>query len=78
MRDAPGTRHGPTRGSEAVGGPLLTVQDLAAYLDVPVKTIYMWRHRSTGPRGFRVGRHLRFRWAEVEEWVAELASGDGD
>ena len=53
------------------------VQDLAAYLDVPVKTIYAWRHRSTGPRGFRVGRHLRFRWADVEEWLAELAAEDG-
>ena len=56
---------------------LLSVDDLAAYLDVPVKTIYAWRHRSTGPRGFRVGRHLRFRWADVEEWLAELASEDG-
>lgn len=56
---------------------LLTVQDLAAYLEVPVKTIYTWRHRNAGPRGFRVGKHLRFRWSEVERWLAELASEDG-
>ncbi len=56
---------------------LLTVQDLAAYLDVPVKTIYTWRHRNTGPRGFRMARHLRYRWADVEEWLAELAARDG-
>ena len=65
------------RSNGAGSGPLLTVQDLAAYLDVPVKTIYTWRHRSKGPRGFKVGRHLRFRWVDVEEWLAELAAGDG-
>lgn len=60
-----------------IGEPLLTVNDLAAYLDVPVKTIYTWRHRSTGPRGIKVGRHLRFRWVDVEMWLAELAADDG-
>ena len=45
--------------------PLLTVQDLATYLDVPVATIYAWRHRHEGPPRFRVGRHARFRWNDV-------------
>jgi excisionase family DNA binding protein len=44
---------------------LLTVQDLADYLGVPVATIYAWRHRQ-GPPGFRVGRHLRFRWNDIQ------------
>ena len=48
---------------------LLTVQDLADYLDVPVATIYAWRYRRQGPPGFRVGRHLRFRWSDVEQWI---------
>ena len=48
---------------------LLTVEDLAEYLDVPVATIYAWRYRGEGPPGFRVGRHLRFRWIDVERWV---------
>jgi excisionase family DNA binding protein len=50
---------------------LLTVQDLADYLGVPVTTLYQWRHRKEGPPGFRVGRHLRYRWDDVEEWIAE-------
>ncbi len=48
---------------------LLTVQDLAAYLGVPVTTLYQWRYRREGPRGFRVGRHLRYQWADVTEWI---------
>ncbi len=50
---------------------LLTVEDLATYVDVPVATIYAWRYRRQGPPGFRVGRHLRFRRDDVERWIAE-------
>ena len=50
---------------------LLSVEELADYLEVPVKTIYTWRHHNTGPRGFRVGKHVRFRWRDVEAWVTE-------
>ncbi len=49
--------------------PLLTVKEVADYLEVPVATIYVWRYRREGPPGFRVGRHLRFRWCDVENWI---------
>lgn len=55
---------------------LLTVQDLADYLDVPVATIYAWRYRRQGPPGFRVGRHLRFRWSDVEQWISDRLTAD--
>lgn len=48
---------------------LLTVQELAEYLAVPVATLYQWRYRKEGPPGFRVGKHLRYRWSEVETWI---------
>jgi len=48
---------------------LLTVKDLAHYLGVPVATLYQWRYRREGPTGFRVGRHLRYRWPDVEDWI---------
>ena len=51
--------------------PLLSVQDLAAYLDVPVATIYAWRYRRQGPTGFKVGRHLRYRQSDVDRWISE-------
>ncbi len=50
---------------------LLTVDDLANHLNVPVATIYAWRYRHEGPPGFRVGRYLRFRRSDVERWIAE-------
>jgi excisionase family DNA binding protein len=51
--------------------PLLSAQDLADFLDVPLATIYAWRYRGDGPPGFRVGRHLRFRRVDVEGWIEE-------
>lgn len=50
---------------------LLTAQELADYIGVPLATVYSWRRRNNGPPGFRVGRHLRYRWSEVEEWISE-------
>lgn len=50
--------------------PLLTVQQLSDFLDVPVATLYAWRYRREGPPGFRVGRHLRYRWSDVEAWIS--------
>ncbi|MFD4758158.1 helix-turn-helix transcriptional regulator [Streptomyces sp. NPDC058439] len=50
----------------------LTPIDLADLLGVPVETVYQWRRKDTGPRGFRVGRHLRFDPEDVRVWVASL------
>ncbi len=50
---------------------LLTVQELARYLDVPVGTLYQWRYRREGPLGFRVGRHVRYRWRDVQDWISQ-------
>jgi len=49
---------------------LLTVEDLAEYLGVPVATLYAWRYRRHGPPGFRVGRYLRYRRADIDEWIS--------
>jgi excisionase family DNA binding protein len=50
---------------------LLSVQDLADYLNVPVATNYTWRHHGHGPPGFRIGRHLRFRTSDVAHWITQ-------
>ena len=49
--------------------PLMTVDDLATYLQVPVQTVYRWNTRGTGPRPLRVGRHVRYRLSDVDAWV---------
>jgi excisionase family DNA binding protein len=48
---------------------LISAQELADYLGVPVATLYQWRCRREGPPGFRVGRHVRYRWSDIEDWI---------
>jgi excisionase family DNA binding protein len=49
--------------------PCWTVTEVAAYLRVPVETLYTWRKRRYGPPAARVGRHLRYEPADVRAWV---------
>lgn len=51
--------------------PLLSIEQLAEYLGVPVTTIYDWRVDGKGPRGVRVGRYVKFAVSDVREWVAQ-------
>jgi excisionase family DNA binding protein len=55
---------------------LLTVDELAGYLDVPKATIYAWRYHGQGPPGFRVGRHLRYRDSDVQRWIRDRLRAD--
>ncbi len=50
---------------------LLSVDDLAEYLDVPKATLYAWRYRGQGPPSFRVGKHLRYRQSDVAHWIGQ-------
>jgi len=57
--------------------PVLTLSELAAHLSVTVQTLYDLRSKGRGPRGFRVGRELRFRHSEVDAWLVRLEAADG-
>ena len=50
---------------------LLSPTDLAGYLDVPRSTVYEWNYRRTGPPTIRIGKHVRYREADVEQWLRE-------
>ena len=52
---------------------LLTTEELAAFLKVPRATIYGWRYEGGGPPCLKIGRHLRFRVADVERWLEREA-----
>ncbi len=54
--------------------PLLTTAEVSTYLQVPVATIHQWRHRGEGPPAYKVGRHLRWRLADVDAWLATTGS----
>jgi excisionase family DNA binding protein len=59
--------------TDTTGREWLTPQELATELQLPLKTIYAWRHSGTGPRGHRIGKHLRFRRSDFEAWLAARA-----
>lgn len=48
---------------------LLSPQDVADMLIIPVSTLYNWRYKGAGPKSYRVGRHLRYKTADVLEWL---------
>ncbi|MET9735655.1 helix-turn-helix domain-containing protein [Streptomyces sp. NPDC006458] len=54
--------------------PKATAEEVSAFLQIPVATLYQWRHRHEGPPAVRVGRYLRFDWDDVESWWAEQKS----
>ena len=54
----------------------LTPEDLVELFDLPsVETLYQWRRKRIGPRGFRVGRHLRYDPDDVRAWVKSRMEG---
>ncbi|MGS2640248.1 helix-turn-helix transcriptional regulator [Streptosporangium sp. G12] len=48
--------------------------EVAAYLQVPEKTLTQWRYLGTGPRWSKVGRHIRYRWSDIEKWLDQQAA----
>jgi excisionase family DNA binding protein len=56
--------------------PVLSLTELAAHLSVSAQTLYDLRSKGRGPRGFRVGRELRFRRSEVDAWLARMEASD--
>ena len=55
---------------------VLTLSELAARLGVSRQTLYDLRSQGRGPRGFRIGRELRFRTGEVDAWLSRLEQQD--
>ena len=55
---------------------LLTIQEVADVVRVPVATLRYWRHLGTGPRSFRIGRSVRYWRTEVFAWLDDQASSD--
>ena len=40
--------------------PLLSIEELSEYLNVPIRTLYDWRLAGKGPCAVHVGRQLRY------------------
>jgi DNA-binding transcriptional MerR regulator len=54
---------------------LADVAQLAETFGLPPETLRYWRHIGRGPRAYKIGRHIRYRPSEVEEWLRAQAVG---
>lgn len=48
---------------------LMSIDEVAAYLQMSTKTLYGWRCRNYGPPSYRLGNKVRYRPDEVRAWV---------
>lgn len=46
-----------------------TSAQVAQLLEVSTKTVEYWRYARKGPPAFRIGRYVRYREADVREWI---------
>ncbi len=47
----------------------MTTDEVAQYLRVPVSTVHRWRSLGEAPKAARVGKHLRWRRADIDAWL---------
>jgi len=52
---------------------LLSRQELSALLGIPLQTLNNWASTGVGPKYVRIGRHARYRPADVEAWLETRA-----
>jgi len=50
---------------------ILSAKELSGYLGVPYKTLLSWRVEGFGPQAMKLGRHLRYRKSDVDQWLAQ-------
>ena len=62
---------------EVVVEHLVSLEDVAAHLDVSKDTIRAWIKKGTIPF-HKVGRQYKFRMSEVDAWVDSGKSADAD
>ena len=57
--------------------PILTKEQVAQRLQIKASTVYeLARRRSVRPMPvLKVGKYLRFRWSEIEQWLNEGRRG---
>ncbi|QSR26863.1 DNA-binding protein [Nocardioides aromaticivorans] len=55
---------------------LLTIEEVAELLRMPAASLRYWRGLGTGPRGFIIGRRLRYVRDDVFHWLVEQRDND--
>ena len=58
-----------TKGQSPNDRTLVTTQEAAAYLSLPGPTLVSWRHLKRGPAYIRLGRLVRYRVKDLQDFV---------
>lgn len=53
----------------------MTDKELAKYLKISLPTIHRWRRDKVGPAFVKLGKSVRYRIADVDQYLADLAAG---
>ena len=53
-----------------ISGDVLTIEELSAYLKIPISTLYKLAREGSIPSQ-KVGRHWRFRKEAIDRWLEE-------
>lgn len=48
---------------------LMTPSDVSQLLGISESSLAYWRQLRKGPKAARIGKHLRYRRADVEAWL---------
>lgn len=53
---------------------LASTKEVAAFLGLKPQAIHDMRRKEVAPPAYRVGRDLKFKWSEVDEWLERHAA----
>lgn len=54
---------------------LLTNDEVADRLNLPHSTLRYYRMKGTGPKAVKLGKSVRYRWSDIEDWLKENEDG---
>jgi len=49
----------------------ISAQEFACKIGIPARTVLAWRQRGIGPASAKFGKHVRYRRADVDAWIAQ-------
>ena len=77
--ESPGGGPAASRNPEPTMTTLLTEQETSALLRISVKGLQSWRYRGGGPKFLKLGRTVRYRRGDLQDFVLKaLRSSTSD
>jgi excisionase family DNA binding protein len=65
----PASLKSPSPGGEGSQNELLTVDEVCDYLKISRSALYGLRRHGMAPPAIKIGRQLRFRRVDLDEWI---------